>query len=79
MRRHLPRFSTAEWCALVDALKQVPEAWSPSYIFAEVHDAREASGRSGGLIRPPLVQRLQALPYVESVAVVDGRRAVLGQ
>ena len=47
VRRHLPRFSTAEWCALVDALKQVPEAWSPSYIFAEVHDTRGPRGEVG--------------------------------
>ena len=72
MRRHMPPFTCAEWCAIFDALNGtwLTDAWSPTYIFAEVYDS-PGLAQKWHIEQAALVHRLQTLSYAESVAVAD--------
>lgn len=71
-KRHTPKLSVGEWCAIFDALNGtwMLDAWSPTYIFAEVHDT-EGLGDKWGIDQAELVAKLQGMSYAESVAIAD--------
>lgn len=74
--RSIPELSESEWMACADALDGIAlwrDAGHPAMVWAKVEGADQLSdlGAKWGIDAPALVARLRALPYAQSVALVD--------